>query len=384
MNQITAFIGSDIFDGYQRHSKAILLVQNERVSGIVKESELSTKFNVIKLDGGMLAPGFVDLQVNGGGGLMFNDSPTAKTIQMICHAHAKNGTTSLLPTLITDTKEITKSAINGTVEALSTGVEGVIGLHLEGPHLSKKRAGAHDPHLIRIMEDSDCSELESLAKKIPSLFLTVSPDSLDKSYISRLKKAGAIVSLGHTNCQFSKAVEATQSGASSATHLFNAMGGIEGRDLGLAGAALELEDLSASIIADGFHLDVASIRFALRAKRRPGFLFLVSDSMATTGSNINEFKLNGRLIRRQKGRLTLEDGTLAGADIDLAHAVRFMVNAVGVSLDEALRMATLLPSRLIGKEGEIGCLTKGAYADFVWLTQDLQVAKVWRRGKPIR
>ena len=349
----------------------------------MEEHNVDPKIERIVLPGGLLVPGFVDLQVNGGGGLLFNDKPSVENLMIIYEAHAKLGTTSIMPTLISDSIEVTECATSAIIEALDQSINGLIGLHLEGPHLASTRKGAHNEIFLRPMQEIDCKELEGLAKKIPNLLITIAPECVSSRYISRLSKAGATVSLGHTDCTYNQAIEAVASGATCATHLFNAMSALGGREPGLVGAVLESENLYAGIIADGFHVNKTSINLALRAKSAPGALFLVSDSMSTIGSDQKQFFLNDRLITRSQGKLLLEDGTLAGADIHLADAVKYMANEVGISQDDAIRMATLIPARVLGMEREIGCLAPNTQADFLWMRKNLDVEKVWKAGQEI-
>jgi len=304
-------------------------------------------------------------------------------LMIIYEAHAKLGTTSIMPTLISDSIEVTECATSAIIEALDQSINGLIGLHLEGPHLASTRKGAHNEIFLRPMQEIDCKELEGLAKKIPNLLITIAPESVSSQYISRLSKAGVTVSLGHTDCTYNEAIEAVASGATCATHLFNAMSALGSREPGLVGAVLESENLYAGIIADGFHVNKTSINLALRAKSAPGALFLVSDSMSTIGSDQKQFFLNDRLITRSQGKLLLEDGTLAGADIHLADAVKYMANEVGISQDDAIRMASLIPARVLGMEHEIGCLAPNTQADFLWMRKNLDVEKVWKAGQEI-
>jgi len=377
----TAYRGCQIFDGVDRHQDSALLVEDQRVSGIVAIGKIPPDFQQVSLAQGLISPGFVDLQVNGGGGVLLNDSPTAETMQTICEAHLPYGTTSLLPTLITDTTEQTGRAIDAAHAAISAGIGGVLGLHLEGPHLSLARKGTHDMSLIRKMEAADLSRLISAAKNLPSLVLTIAPENVTAAQISELSSAGAIISLGHTDVGYAAACAAVTNGASCVTHLFNAMSPLANREPGVVGAALELGALSAGIIADGYHVDAKTIEIALRAKQGPGKIFLVTDAMSTIGTDLNELRLNDRLIKRAGGRLTLEDGTLAGADLDMISAVRFMINKVGMPINEALRMASLYPAQLLNRENEIGQLKAGTQADFLYLDGDLNIGAVWRGGQ---
>ncbi|MGR3660900.1 MAG: N-acetylglucosamine-6-phosphate deacetylase [Paracoccaceae bacterium] len=376
----TAYFGAEIFDGHKRHTNAALLVDKGRIVDIVSASSIPENFKQVSLKGGFLTAGFVDLQVNGGGGMMLNNAPCVDTIKTICDAHARFGTTSLLPTLITDTKPQTDTTIAAAVKAASLEISGSIGLHLEGPHLSVERKGAHDPAKIREMSEEDCNQLITLAAELPSLLLTVALESVTLQQIEKLSRAGAVVSLGHTNADYVAVRAAEQAGATCVTHLFNAMSQLENRAPGMVGGALEAPALFAGLIADGIHVDTATVRIAMRAKNGPGQIFLVTDAMATVGSDLTEFSLNNRKIYRQEGRLVLDDGTLAGADLDMISAVRFMINEIGTDVEEALRMASLYPSQLLGRTNEIGRLGSGTNADFVHLDNALDIKDVWRGG----
>ena len=380
MTKKKSFVGATIFDGFKRHLNAALIIKNSKVVEIIPEEKVDPKTEQIVLAGGLLTPGFVDLQVNGGGGVLFNDNPSLENLKTICEAHAKLGSTSIMPTLISDSPEVKKRAISTITDALNKQVNGLVGLHLEGPHLALARKGAHEERFIRPMNEFDCLELESLANKIFKLMLTIAPEAVSPQQITRLSKAGAIISLGHTDCTFNQAAEAVDAGATCATHLFNAMSPFGSREPGLVGAVLDSGRLFSGIIADGFHVNKASINLALRAKKGPGALFLVSDSMSTVGSDQKHFFLNDRLITRSQGKLILEDGTLAGADIHLSDAVKYMVNEVGISQDDAIRMASLIPAKVLGVESEIGCLAPDARADFLWMKNDLEIEKVWVGG----
>ena len=292
----------------------------------------------------MLAPGFVDLQVNGGGGVMLNDHPDVEGIETICRAHAPFGTTALLPTLITDTPEVTAAVIAAGIEAARRKVPGFAGLHLEGPHLSIARKGAHDAKLIRPMTDADQAALIAARKKLPALLTTVAPESVTPAQVTALTQAGIVVSLGHTEASYATATEYAMAGATMVTHLFNAMSQIGNREPGLVGAAIDNGSLSAGLIADGIHVHLSTIEIAMRAKSGPGNIFLVTDAMATIGTDLTDFTLNGRTIYRKDGRLTLADGTLAGADLDMISAVRFMCGLRGIDLQQALHMASRYPA----------------------------------------
>ena len=381
MTKKKSFVGATIFDGFKRHLNSALIIKNNKVVEIIPEEKIDPETEQIVLAGGLLTPGFIDLQVNGGGGVLFNDNPSLENLKTICEAHAKLGSTSIMPTLISDSPELNKKAISAITDALDQQINGLVGLHLEGPHLALARKGAHKEGFIRPMKEFDCLELESLANKVPNLMLTIAPEAVSPQQITRLSNAGAIISLGHTDCTFNQAAEAVDAGATCATHLFNAMSPFGSREPGLVGAVLDSGKLFSGIIADGFHVNKISINLALRAKKGPGALFLVSDAMSTVGSDQKNLFLNDRLITRSQGKLILEDGTLAGADISLSDAVRYMVNEVGILQDDAIRMASLIPAKVLGVESEIGCLMPDARADFLWMKNDLEIEKVWVGGK---
>lgn len=354
------------------------MVEGGRVAALVPEGETAGAAR-IDLPGGVIAPGFLDLQVNGGGGILLNDRPDAQGIATICAAHARLGTLGLLPTLITDTPEITRAAIDGGLRAAEAGVPGFLGLHLEGPHLDPRRKGAHDPKLIRRMEPEDLALLTEAARRLPALIVTVAPENVTPGQIAALAGAGAIVSLGHSDTSAEDAAAGFAAGARLATHLFNAMSQLSSRAPGLVGAALDARRVAAGLIADGIHVDPVAMRVALAAK--PDGLFLVTDAMAVAGTDMTGFTLNGRRILRRDGRLTLEDGTLAGADIDLPGALR-VLTAAGVPLAAALRMATAVPADVLGRK-DLGRLAPGLPADFVYLDDTLSLGGVWRAGSPV-
>lgn len=379
-DQLIAFAGADIFDGTRLWSGHALLVRGAVIRGVVARADVPDTARIQLLDGGTLAPGYVDLQVNGGGGVMFNDAPSVATLTTIADAHAGLGATAILPTLITDSPDQTRAAIAAVAAAIAQGILGIVGLHLEGPHLSRTRKGTHDPDMIRAMTQSDVSTLLEAASTLPVLKITLAPESVTPQQMQSLSDAGIILSLGHTNASYDACCRAPEYGVRCVTHLFNAMSQLENREPGLVGAALDHGGLSAGIIADMVHVHPATIATALRAKRGPGRVFLVSDAMATAGSDIDGFILNGRAITRRDGRLTLGDGTLAGADLDLTTAVGNLVRDVGVTLDVALAMATSVPAGVIGRGHEIGHLGVGCAASFVHLGDTLTLSAVWQLG----
>lgn len=378
-----AVIAPRIFDGERWHDDAALLVDGGEVAAILPRGAIPAGTGLTNLGDGFIAPGFVDLQVNGGAGLMLNDRRDAQAIRAICAAHARFGTTALLATLITDTPDVTAQAVAAGAEAARLEVPGFLGLHLEGPHLSAARRGAHDPALIRPMQPADLSALLAARQRLAVLLTTVAAESVTAAQVAALAEAGIVVSLGHTDTSRSAALALADAGATMATHLFNAMSQLGNREPGLVGAALNDGRLWAGLIADGIHVDPASVAVALRAKQGPGRIFLVTDAMATIGSDLTEFTLNGRTIRRHGGRLTLADGTLAGADLDMTGAVRFMHRAIGLDLGEALRMASLYPAQAVRVDDRHGRLAAGTRADFIHLDDELGVRATWIGGAEV-
>jgi len=382
MSDLKAIVAPRLFDGEAWHAESALLVEFGYVSGIVPMADIPANAERVDLDGGMLVPGFIDLQVNGGGGVLFNNDPSLDAIRTICAAHARFGTTALLPTLITDTAAVNVVAIAAGLAADAARVPGFLGLHLEGPHLSLARKGTHDPALIRPMDAADLARLVSAAQALPNLLCTVAAETVTPQQVAALSGAGAIVSIGHSDAGYAAANAAFAAGASMATHLFNAMSQLGNREPGLVGAVLDRPETFVGLIADGIHVHPASIGIALRAKQGPGRIFLVTDSMSQTGTDIQTLTLNGRTITRADGALRLADGTLAGADLDMIDAVNFMVDTIGLSLDEAIRMASLYPAQAMNIAQTHGHLRPGAVASFVHLDATRQVNATWIAGRP--
>ncbi len=350
-NRTVTFRNGPIFDGNRLLYDHAITFRGEGEGEILPDASAAGDGEIVDLKGDILSPGYCDLQVNGGDGVMFNDDPSVETIRRIAEAHRRLGVLSLLPTLITDTREKTQTAIEATVKAIRAGVPGVVGLHLEGPHLSVARKGAHDAALIRPMDELDLAALIAAAAELPCLMVTVAPEAVTEQQVSALHEAGVLVSLGHSDADFATCQQYAAAGARCVTHLFNAMSQLGNREPGLVGAALANGGLSAGIIADGVHVHPEVMRAAWAAKSAPGQIFLVSDAMAVAGTDQAEFKLEGRRITRENGRLTLEDGTLAGADLDLTTAIRVLVTQVGVPLPQALAAATSYPAQLIAHSG---------------------------------
>ncbi len=367
-----AYTGARIFDGEQWWDRSALVVDGDRIEGIIA-ADSPTDATRVPLGGGILVPGFIDLQVNGGGGALFNLTPDVPTIATICSAFARFGTTATLPTLITDTPEKNRLAIAAGIAAAGQNVRGFLGLHIEGPHLSVARKGAHDPALIRPMDETDLLALVEARKRLPNLLVTVAAETVTPDQITRLHEAGIVVSIGHSDAPYAVVRAAIEAGATMVTHLFNAQSQLGNRDGGVVGAALDLGSVWAGLIADGIHVSAVSLGVALRAKRGPGHIFLVTDAMSPTGTDAESFVLTGQTVYRKNGALRLADGTLAGADLTMIQAITYIHRTLGLPLDETLRMASLYPAKALGVAHERGSIAPGLRADLVHLSDDLDV-----------
>jgi N-acetylglucosamine-6-phosphate deacetylase len=376
------FTGARIFDGERFHDERALIVKDGRVEAIVGGNDLP-EGEVVTLAGGVLSAGFIDAQVNGGGGRMLNDEPSPDSMYMIADGHRPYGTTALLPTLITDTTEATAAAIEAAKIAV-TANRGIAGLHLEGPHLAPARKGAHLAELMRPVEDKDVKAFIAARETIGTLLVTMAAEQVTVSQVRELSEGGVIVSVGHSDSTSEAAEARFDAGARGVTHLFNAMSQLGHRAPGLVGAAIDHPAVWCGIIADGHHVDPKALRTALRAKRGEGKLFFVTDAMSLVGSEKDTFTLNGRTVRRERGgfcsKLVLSDGTLAGSDVDMASTIRYGVTYLELTLAEALRMATLYPARFLHL-ADRGHLSPGARADLVHFTDAIEVTATWLNGE---
>ena len=325
---------------------------------------------VIDVAGGYLLPGFIDTQVNGGGGVLFNDETTVEGIAAIGRAHRAFGTTAYLPTLISDELAVIDAAMRATEDAIAAGVPGVVGLHIEGPFISKERKGIHDPAMFRTLDAESKALLKSL--KRGRALVTLAPENCTPADISELRDAGVIVAAGHTNATYDTAKAALKAGVTGFTHLFNAMSPMTHRAPGVVGAALEDQNAWCGLIADGHHVDWAVLRIALRARPIDRFM-LVTDAMPTVGSKQKTFMLNGRRIHVENGVCVDDNGTLAGSDLDMATAVRNTVQQVGRSIVETAVMAATAPAHFLGLGAVQGTLAVGQRADIVWMDKKLNL-----------
>lgn len=332
---------------------------------------------LIDLDGQVLAPGFIDLQVNGGGDVLFNDAPDLNTLCRIADAHRRFGTTGMLPTLISSDREVLRAAVDAVRTAMDAGVAGVLGIHIEGPFIATARKGVHDPRTFRGIDTSDIDLLA--APGHGRTLLTLAPERVDSACIAQLRQRGIIVAAGHTDASYEITRAALDAGVSGFTHLFNAMSPLQGRAPGVVGAALEDQSSWCGIIVDGQHVHPAALRIALSAKPR-GKIILVTDAMPPVGGEHETFKLDERVITCRNGRCNTTDGVLAGSCLDMASAVRNTVHLLGVPLAEALRMASTYPAAALGIDHSHGHIAAGYRADLVALDSAIEARSVWCGG----
>jgi N-acetylglucosamine-6-phosphate deacetylase len=346
-----------------------VVIEGGRIVGVASRKQVQSH-REHDLQGRMLAPGFIDCQVNGGGGVLFNDAPTVETIQRISRAHRRFGTTGLLPTLISDGASTMREAVHSVAAAIEQGVAGVLGIHLEGPFLATQKKGIHDSTKFRLPDAADVALIAS--GKSGKVVLTIAPEEVSTHVVRELSSRGVIVVAGHTAASYEQTHAALAAGLRGFTHLFNAMSPLQSREPGVVGAALEDRNSWCGIIVDGHHVHPAALRVALHAKPR-GKLFLVTDAMPPVGSSEPTFQLNGETITCRDGICTNSAGTLAGSALDMCSAVRNSVRMLDVDLPEALRMASQYPAEFLGLGRTHGRIEVGYVADLVALTDDFSV-----------
>jgi N-acetylglucosamine-6-phosphate deacetylase len=355
-----------------------LLLSGARIEALVDPKDpRCADAAVVDLEGQILLPGFIDVQVNGGGGVLFNDDPSPESIRAIGAAHRRFGTTGFLPTLISDDLDSIGRAIDAVQSSLDAGMPGVLGIHIEGPFLNWARRGVHDSKHLRLLDTSFVSPLSRL--RGGRTVLTLAPEMTTPEIIAKLAASGILVSAGHSEASFAETTAAIAHGLRGFTHLFNAMARIEPRDPGIVGAALYDEKTWCGIIVDGHHVDPIMLKLALRCKPHDRFM-LVTDAMPAVGSTEPTFVLQGRTIRVVDGICRDESGTLAGTALDMAGAVRNAVSLLGLDLVEAARMAGEYPAEFLGLGHELGRIAPGYRANLVLLNDELEVQKTWIEG----
>jgi len=365
-----------VFDGAVVRRNAAVVIEGTHIVAVVPRAELSAGISVRTVaDGAWLAPGFIDLQVNGGGDVLFNDLPTAEGIRTIAAAHRRFGTTAFLPTLISDTREKTKSAL-AVVEELVDKEPSVIGIHLEGPFLSPEMPGVHGLSHIRVPTAQDVAMLTAVRSGV--MVVTLAPEQVPEGFIHQLTRSGVRVCLGHSMATYAETRHAMLEGLTGFTHLFNSMRALASREPGPIAAALESSDAWFGMIVDGAHVDPAMLRLALRGVARP---ILVTDAMPPVGGRHSTFVLYGEEIKMGAGRCVRGDGKLAGTSLDMATAVRNCVRLLGVPLEVTLRFASAHPARFVGVDSWLGQLAPGYRADLVAIDAiSLEVSETWVAG----
>ena len=356
----------------------VVLIEGDRIARIVARDSQWSAERTYDLQGQTLLPGFIDVQVNGGGGVLFNDDPSVASIREIGRAHRRFGTTGFLPTLISDDLEVVSRAVKATQDAIEARVPGVLGIHIEGPFLNAERKGVHDASKLRWLKEDAIGLLTSL--KGGKTLVTLAPERTTPQIIRKLRDAGVIVSAGHTNGTYDEIRTALDHGLTGFTHLFNAMSQLTGREPGAVGAALDDDGSWCGIIVDGHHVDPVVLKIAMRSKRKDRFM-LVTDAMPTVGAPSKSFRLQGRPISVNDNMLVDELGRLAGSDIDMATAVRNAPAMLEVDLAQAARMASLYPATFLGLEGHFGRIEPGYRADLVLVDAGVRVLETWIAGE---
>ena len=366
-------------DGFAER-KAVL-VEGDRVAAVVEatDARVRSSAQVHDLHGALLLPGFVDCQVNGGGGMLFNDDPSVATIEAIGRAHRRFGTAAFLPTLISDDLSVIARAIEAVREAIARKVPGVVGVHVEGPFINAARRGAHDAAKVRDLDPRGVALLGSLG--VGRTLVTLAPEMTTPAAIRMLADAGVVISAGHTNATFDETIEAFASGVGGVTHLFNAMSPMNNREPGVVGAALFHPDCWCGLIVDGRHVHPAVLQVAMRAKRSDRFM-LVTDAMPNVGSGEASFMLQGRRITVKDGVCVDENGVLSGSAIDMATAVRNAMELLELPLATAVRMASTHPANFLGLGEELGRIAPGYRASFVVADDRMRVQSTWIDGVP--
>ena len=373
----TVLINGRVLTGEVLREDVAVVLEGDRIADLVA-ADAAPDGARVDLDGGVLLPGFIDTQVNGGGGVLFNDEPTVEGIAAIAAAHRHFGTTGFLPTLISDDLDVIDRAMRAVEAAIEQGVPGVLGIHIEGPYLSARRRGIHSLDRLRDLDEEGLALLTSL--KRGCALVTVAPEAATPAMIGRLAAARVVVAIGHTNAGYDEARRALDAGATGVTHLFNAMSQLGNREPGVVGAALNDSDCWCGLIVDGRHVHDATLKIALRARPLDRFM-LVTDAMPSVGMTDKVFDLHGRRITVQDGVCMDEHGTLAGADLDMASAVRNAVDRLGLTLPQAAFMAATAPAAFMGLSDERGRIEAGLMADLVLLDSDGHTVRTWIGGQ---
>jgi N-acetylglucosamine-6-phosphate deacetylase len=375
----TALVNARVLTAQGWRDDVAVVVDGGRILEIVASDGIAFGTEVRDLGGRMLLPGFIDCQVNGGGGVLFNDQPTVEGIRAIGEAHRRFGTTGFLPTLISDTSEKMQAAIAAVGAAIGEGVPGVLGIHLEGPFLSREKRGVHAEQFLHAPDSVELQTAASLQRGLT--LLTLAPERVDPEAIRGLAERGVIIAAGHSNADHDTVRAALDAGVRGFTHLFNAMSPLASRAPGMVGAALDHAESWCGVIADGHHVHPAAIRIALKAKPR-GKIFFVTDAMPPVGADDPSFTLGGETITARDGICQTANGTLAGSALSMIEAIRNAVTMLGVPLEEAARMASTYPANFLGLGDTHGRIAPGCRANFTVIDAELRVTETWIDGVP--
>ncbi|NTS76616.1 N-acetylglucosamine-6-phosphate deacetylase [Catenovulum sp. SM1970] len=368
---MTTIIAERLFDGEKFQQNVAVTFEGDKIVSVGGDAPA----DAVKV-AGTVAPGLIDIQVNGGGGKLLNSDTNVEALEIMMKAHGQFGTTAMLPTLITDRIDVIRNAADAIAAAIEKGVPGIIGVHFEGPHLSIPKRGAHATEYIRELSADEMAVYTR--KDLGIVKVTVAPENVTPAQIKELVDNGVIVFLGHTNTDFDTTMKAIEAGASGFTHLYNAMSPMTSREPGVTGAAL-LSDAYCGIIIDGHHVHAGSAKVAIKAK--PGKIILVSDSMPPVGTTETHFVLANEKVTREGSKLTNESGALAGSVLDMIGAVKNTVETLDVSLEEALRMASQYAADCIGLGDQLGAIAPGKQADFIVFNDQYEVTASWIAGQ---
>ncbi len=373
----TALVGAKVFDGTRFFYDCAVIVEKDRILDVVPVAELDEAIKLKQLNGGILAPGFIDLQVNGGGGAFFTNETCVEALQTMLNGHRPTGTTSMLPTMISDTREVHQAGVQAVVDAVEKGMKGILGVHIEGPFFALAKRGAHNERYIRPMAAEDVKWISELSGF--KVMLTLAPEEAQPGQIKALADAGVYVCAGHTNGKYEDVVRGIDEGLVGFTHLYNAMSPQSGRAPGVVGAALESDSTWCGVIVDNHHVHQGSVKVALAAKPQ-GKLYLVTDAMSTVGSEEKSFSIYGEEIFEKDGVLVNAAGNLAGSAIGMIDAVRITHKEIGITLEETLRMAALYPAQFMDLDRLLGRIKSGFRADLVHFSEEFNVHNTWVAG----
>ena len=376
----TALVNGIVFTGEHWLTNQAVIIDRDKIVALRPANDLPPQItNTIDLQQQRLVPGFIDTQINGGGGVLFNDAPSVATLRTMGAAHRAYGTTGFYPTLISDDLTVVQAAIAAVKQAIAEKTPGVLGIHLEGPFLNPERKGVHDASKFKLIDEAAFNLLTSL--DVGKTLITIAPELTTPDMIKRFVEAGVIVAAGHSAATYDQTKIALAAGLSSFTHLFNAMTPFTSREPGMVGAALENTESWCGIIADGFHVHPATLKVAHRAKATDKTI-LVTDAMPSVGARDKNFMLNGEMIRCNNGKLTTASGTLAGSDLTMISAVINATTFLDISLDEAIRMASTYPAAMMG-EKDLGAIKPGYISSMILLDDQNRVTRSWINGEEL-